>query len=188
MPPARLAGLLLMTTLLAACGDGHSNISIISSGNSSLVNGGINLRDDKVTLHTHGAPDAVIDSAGNFSIEQKSLAINPAQRALLQDYHRNTVAVRQHGIATGKAGVAIAGQAVKSVVKGLASGDTDSIDRDVNAKAAKVEQEAMKICDDLANIKTAQDSLATQLPAFKPYAGILDGDDIADCRSRDSND
>ena len=110
------------------------------------------------------------------------MAIDPAQRALLQDYYRNTLAVQQHGIATGKAGVAIAGQAVRSVVRDLASGDTDNIDKEVDAKASKVEQEAMKICDDLANIKTAQDNLATRLAAFKPYAGIVDADAIADCR------
>lgn len=178
----RTAGLLLMATLLAACGDGTSSTNIISSSSSSLVNGGITLRHDKVTLHVHGAPVAVIDPTGNFSIEQKPVVIDPAQRVLLQDYYRNTLAVQQHGIATGKAGVAIAGQAIGSVVKGLASGDTDNIDKEVDAKASKVEEEAMKICGDLANIKTAQDSLATQLAAFKPYAGIVDADAVTDCK------
>lgn len=180
--------LLLLTTLLAACGDGSSNTSIISSNSSSLVNGGIHLRNDQVTLHTAGTPDAVINAAGDFSIDQKPVELSPAQRALLQDYYRNTLAVQQHGIATGKAGVAIAGQAIASVAKGLASGNTDNIDKEVNAKADKVTQEALKICGDLAAIKTVQDSLATQLPAFKPYAGIVDASAVTECRSDSSDD
>jgi hypothetical protein len=184
----RTASLLLMTLVLAACGDGTSHTSIISSGSSSLLGGGINLRHDQVTLHVDGSPDAVIDPTGNFSIDHKPVALSTAQRALLQDYYRNTLAVRQHGIATGKAGVAIAGQAISSVVKGLAHGDTDNIDKEVDAKTRKVTQEALKICGDLANIKSTQDSLATQLLAFKPYAGIVDDEAISDCRSQDSDD
>ena len=101
----RTAGLLLMATLLAACGDGTSHINIISPNSTSLANGGIVLRHDKVTLHVHGTPDAVIDPIGNLSIEQKPVAIDPAQRALLQDYYRNTLAVQQHGIEIGRAHV-----------------------------------------------------------------------------------
>ncbi len=169
----RTAGLLMLTTLLAACGDGTGNTSMIGSNDSSMINGGITLRHDKVTLHTKGTPDAVINAAGDLSIDQHPVTISPAQRVLLQDYYRNALAVQQHGIATGKAGAAIAGQAIKSVAKGLASGNTDDIDKEVNAKASLVEQEALKICHDLVGIKTAQDNLAGQLAAFKPYAGIV---------------
>ncbi len=54
------------------------------------------------------------------------------------------------------------------MAKGLASGNSNEIDKEVNAKASLVEQEAMKICQDLAGIKTAQDNLPGQLAAFKP--------------------
>lgn len=183
MSHLRTTGLLLTAALLAACGDGTSHTSIITSNSSSLVDGGITLHHDKVTLHVHGAPNAVIDAEGNLAIERKPVAIDAAQRALLLDYYRNTLAVQQHGIATGKAGVAIAGEAIGSVVKGLASGDTDGIGKEVDAEAGKVELEAKKICGDLANIKAAQDSLASQLAAFKPYAAIVDDSAVADCRN-----
>jgi hypothetical protein len=57
------------------------------------------------------------------------------------------------------------------VAKGLASGNSNEIDKEVNARASRVEQEAMKICQDLAGIKTAQDNLAGQLATRTEYNG-----------------
>ena len=183
----RVIGLLVMTALIAGCGKESGDTNVISFRSSSLVNGGITLRNDEVTLHVESAPNAVINAAGDLSVDQHPATVNAAQRALLQDYYRNVLAVNEHGIATGKAGAAIAGQAIKSVVKGITSGDTDSIDKDINAKSERVTQEALKICQDIAGIKTAQDSLAGQLAAFKPYAGIIKADNISDC-TNDSKD
>jgi hypothetical protein len=183
----RVIGLLAMTALIAGCGKESGNTNVISFRSGSLVNGGITLLNKEVTLHVQSTPDAVINAAGDLSIDQHPATVSAAQRALLQDYYRNVLAVNEHGIATGKAGAAIAGQAIKSVVKGIASGDTDSIDKDIDAKSQKVTQEALKICQDLANIKTAQDSLAVQLAAFKPYAGIIHADNIPDCTSDSRN-
>ncbi|WP_168171180.1 DUF2884 family protein [Rhodanobacter sp. B04] len=179
--------MLAMTALIAGCGKESGNTNVLSFRSGSLVNGGITLRNDEVTLHVQSTPDAVINAAGDLSIDQRSTAVNAAQRALLQDYYRNVVAVNEDGIVTGKAGAAIAGQAIKSVVKGIASGNTDSIDKDINAKSQKVTQEALKICQDLTNIKTTQDSLAVQLAAFKPYAGIIKADNLTDCTSGSKN-
>lgn len=189
MPYPRVIGLFALAAMLAGCGNDsdHTSTNFIGLGSSSLVNGGITVHDNQVTLHARSAPNAVINAAGELSIDGKPVAINAAQRALLQDYHRNALAVREHGIATGKAGVAIAGQAISSVAKGLASGDTDNIDKQIDAKSKNVEQEARKICTDLAGVKVAQDSLATQLPAFKPYAGIVDASSVSDCSDHSSN-
>ena len=177
----RVIGLLAATALIAGCGKDSGNTNVVSFRSGSLVNGGITLQNDEVTLHVQSAPDAVINAAGDLSIAQHPTTVSAAQRVLLQDYYRNVLAVNEHGIATGKAGVAIAGQAIKSVVKGIASGNTDNIDKDIDAKSQKVTQAALKICQDLAGIKTAQDSLAGQLAAFKPYAGIVDAGNITDC-------
>lgn len=179
----RVIGLLAMIALMAGCGKESGQINVISFGSSSLVNGGIVLRNGQVTLRAKNAPDAVIDAAGDLSIDQHPATVSAAQRALLQDYYRNVLAVREHGIATGKAGVAVAGQAIKSVAQGIASGNTDTLDKEIEAKSQTVTQAALKICQDLASIKAAQDSLAVQLAAFKPYAGIVDASAITDCAS-----
>lgn len=181
-------GLLAMTALIAGCGKDSADTNVLSfRGSSNLVNGGITLQNDEVTLHVQSAPDAVINAAGDLSIDQHPAAVSAAQRALLQDYYRNVLAARDHGILTGKAGAAIAGQAIKSVVQGVASGNTDNIDKEIDAKSQKVTQAALKICQDMAGIKTAQDNLAGQLAAFKPYAGIVDAGNITDCTSDSKN-
>ncbi|HEY0197756.1 MAG TPA: DUF2884 family protein [Rhodanobacter sp.] len=183
---ASLIGAVVLTGLLAGC-DHDSDINIISSGNSNLVNGGIRLHDGLVTLHAKGSPDATISATGDLGIDQHAVEVNANQRSLLQQYYRNAAAVRQHGIETGKAGAAIAGQAISSVAKGIAKGDTDQIDKEIDAKTAVVTQTALKICGDLAGIKTAQDALASQLPAFKPYAAIVDAGAVIDCE-KDAKD
>ena len=175
-----LASVLAAAILAGGCtasGD-HGSIGF---GSTSLANGRITISGDEALVHVKGAPDAAIGAAGSLRIGQDVVATTPAQQALLRDYYRNAMAVREHGIATGKAGAATAGQAISSVAKGLASGNTDNIDKEIDAKAARVEQEAQKICLDLVGVKAAQDALATQLPAFKPYAGIVDADAVDDC-------
>ncbi|MEP6897263.1 MAG: hypothetical protein ABI870_01920 [Rhodanobacter sp.] len=181
MSRRNLLGLWVMAGLLAACGRSPDN-GFIGFGNSSLLNGGIHIRDGQATLHVHGSPDAIIDAAGDLTIDQHAVEVNPAERSLLQQYYLSALAVREHGIETGKAGAAIAGQALSSVAKGIATGDTDQIDKQVDAKADQVKQTALKICGDLAGIKAAQDGLAAQLAAFKPYAGIVESGAVEDCR------
>jgi hypothetical protein len=175
-----LASVLAAAILAGGCtasGD-HGSIGF---GSTSLANGRITVSGDEALVHVKGAPDAAIGAAGSLRIGRDIVATTPAQQALLRDYYRNALAVREHGIATGKAGAAIAGQAISSVAKGLANGNTDNIDKEIDAKAARVEQEAQKICLDLVGVKAAQDALAAQLPAFKPYADVVDADAVDEC-------
>jgi hypothetical protein len=175
-----LASVLAAAILAGGCtasGD-HGSIGF---GSTSLANGRITVSGDEALVHVKGAPDAAIGAAGSLRIGRDIVATTPAQQALLRDYYRNALALREHGIATGKAGAAIAGQAISSVAKGLANGNTDNIDKEIDAKAARVEQEAQKICLDLVGVKAAQDALAAQLPAFKPYADVVDADAVDEC-------
>jgi len=175
---------LIVCGLVAGCNDsGH--VSIIGSDYTSIADGGITLKNDVITLHRDNTPDATITAAGDLQINGSTVMIDPAQREQLQHYSQGALAVREHGIATGKAGMAIAGAALKGVAASVTSGDTDQIGKQVDAKSQKVGQEAAKICLDLAAIKTAQDNLVAQLPAFKPYAGIIGTGDIDDCNKDD---
>ena len=173
---------LALAGLLAGCGDSSDHVSVIGFNGSRLINGHIGLNDNNVTLRVDGSPDAVISAGGDLSIDSRPVTVDAPQRALLQTYYRDVASVRDHGIETGKAGAATAGVALKSVASGLANGNTDQIDKQVNAQADKVKQSAMKICQDLADIQTTQNALATQLPAFKPYTSIVADSDVRDCR------
>jgi hypothetical protein len=177
-------GIVLLCGALAACSSSQGDLS----GTSSIVNGGIVLNHEEVTLHARNAPDAVINANGDLQIDQQAVQTSPAQRELLKSYYENAMMIRTDGIATGKAGAAVGAQAIKSVAKGLASGNTDQIQHDIDAKAKVVTDAAMKICQDLANIKTNQDQLATQLSAFKPYGNVIGGDDVSDCQKDQKSD
>jgi hypothetical protein len=169
-----IVSLLLSTTCLIAC---HQDVSIDNA---------ISLMDGYIAVHAPGRPDADISAAGGLSIEGNNVAVTDAQRDLLKHYYTSAFALRDHGIATGKAGAKVASTAISSVVKGLSSGNTSNIDSEVNASAAKVEAVAENICLDLQQIQVTQDALASQLDAFRPYA-VIKGNKVDDC-SRDLKD
>ena len=162
----------LLATALAGC---HANENAVTVGSYMTLHG------STVAVHAPGRQDALISPAGELSINRQPVVITDSERDLLKQYHANAMAIREHGIAAGKAGLATAGQALSSVASGLASGDTDKIDAEVGASVAKVDASANLICDDLASIRTIQQSLASQLEAFRPYA-LIKADEAINCR------
>ena len=174
MKPCLLACTALLCVLLAACGR-DSGTTIAGD------NGSINLRNGVAVIHVTGQPEARVSGDGELSIDGKPVTLSSDQRDLLMQYYVGVYKIRSEGIATGKAGAALAGHAVGSVMSGLAHGDTDKIGTDIKAQAGKVTAQAAAICDGLEQLRTAQDAVATQVAAFRPYA-TLDEDKIAKCR------
>jgi Protein of unknown function (DUF2884). len=182
MSPRHLIFALLIAGTLTACGD--SSMSDFSS--TSIANGAIVVRHGKVTLRAAGAPDAVISAEGNLKIDGTPVSTSAPQRDTLRQYYVAATAVREHGIAAGKAGVALAGESIKGALANVVSTDGGKVDDKAGAGSEKVNQEVMKICQDLADIKAAQDELASQLSAFKPYAGIINARTSEKCRKNDA--
>lgn len=178
---------LLVTALLAGCDSGGDHLTLINGDNTSIEDGAIRVEGSWIELNPEHGASATIGSSGDFAVDGKPVDITPAQRALLLQYHAGAVAVREHGVATGKAGAAIAGEALKGVASSLAGGDGKSTEERVNAQADQVKQAALRICDDLEQIRDAQDQLATQLEAFKPYDQLITADSVSDCR-KDNDD
>ena len=174
-------GLLTACLFITACSGKSDNDVIVTNGSTDMANGHIRLNNDHVILRVDGSPDATISAGGDLQIDQQTVSTNDAQRQLLQSYYQNAFAIRTDGIATGKAGAAVGAQAIKSVATRLASGDPDKIQQDVAAKTKVVKEAARKICLDVSGIQTAQNQLATQLPAFKPYGSIIGTEDAKDC-------
>ncbi len=144
------------------------------------------LSGKRITLRADGFPNAQIDASGTLSIDGKPVAVNAAQRALLQRYQGEMAAMTADGIAIGKQGASLAGTAVSEAIKGAIRGNTDEVESKVEAGAKKIEQQAMQLCARLVTIKASQDALAEQLPAFKPYATISEVD-VSDCDSNQGN-
>ncbi|MBD8873915.1 hypothetical protein [Rhodanobacter sp. DHB23] len=179
----RVIGLLALAALMVGCGKESGNTNVISFRSGSQVTGDIALRKDGVALHVPGAPEALIDAAGDLSIDRQPATVNAVQRALLQDYYRNAQAIDEHDLATDMADAAATGHAIKSVVQDIASGNTGNIDKTTQAKSPQVAEAILKTCHDLAGIKAAQDGLAGQLAAFKPYAWIIEAGAIGGCEA-----
>ena len=168
---------LALSALLCACGP-QTNVSTESG---HVISDG-----KRITLRADGQPEAQISAGGEFSVDGKPVSVTPAQRDLLQTYHRELNGMTADGIAIGKQGAALAGKAVTEAIKGAINGDGDQIDARIEADAKKIEQQALQLCKRLVTIKAAQDSLAAQLPAFKPYATI-DVKDVDDCSTDESD-
>lgn len=183
----RYLPLILASTALAACSGGVGDDVQVFGGGTDWINSRITLHDGSVTIRADGAPNAVVDANGQLSINGQNVPANDAQRDLLKRYAATAQSMREHAVATGKAGVATATQAV-SAAAGKMMGSDDAAEAGAKAKAAadNIKVAAAKICYDLADMKTAQDELATQMEAFKPYAGALSDASIAKCRKKDS--
>jgi hypothetical protein len=144
---------------------------------TTMENGAIKLYGDVVTLHVDGAPEADIAADGGLTIAGKSVDTTPAERGLLAQYNRSVRSVHETGIAMGKAGIETAARAVAA----KASSTPEKANTAAEAGAGQLQNLSLDICKATANIKVAQDQLATQLAAFKPYASIVNAGDVTDC-------
>jgi len=135
-----------------------------------------------VAVRGREGPEAIVSAAGEISIDGKRLPLDQPQKDLAARYFATTTLLREDGFATGMAGASTAMTAITSVFSGLASGEPDKIGAAVEAKAAKLEASAEKVCEDLRELATTQNALAAALPEFKAYA-LITAKDVDKCHS-----
>lgn len=143
--------------------------------------GNLRISSDTVTLREAGEPDARILPGGRLLIGEEEIPVTESQSAHLREYHGAAMLLRGHAKDTGIAGAKVGVAAVGAVIDGLMKGDPDSIGPRVEAEAEKVKQAALELCEDIAVMRKAQDALAADLVAFRPYATLEESDEI-DCR------
>jgi hypothetical protein len=114
----------------------------------------------------------------------KPVAATPEQRALLLQYRGQVIAIAEAGMALGVQGADLAGKALGETFTGLLHGDTDGIDKRMEAEGKRMEAEARKLCVQLEPMRQTQQQLAASLPEFKPYARLT-REDIEDCGKGD---
>lgn len=177
---------LAFAATLAACGRSEPERPATPARDDSALTAVINiaglaLSGDQVRIRASAAPEARIEAGGRLFVDGQEIPINDAQRAELVAYHAAAMQLRENAKQTGIAGAKVGIAAAGAVLEGLATGDPDSIGPRVEAEAQKVQETALRMCDDLAALKSAQDALAADLEAFRPYATI-DEDDVSGCR------
>jgi hypothetical protein len=149
----------------------------------------VNVNGHRIASRNRGLPKAEITPQGDFLIEGKPQPLNAAQRALLLEYRGEIIAVADAGMTIGAKGAGIADDALGGVLGAVFGGDEGRKDYEakMEAKGKAIEAEAMKLCGQLQPMLDTQQKLATDLPAFKPYA-TMEQSDIDDCRKHDKGD
>lgn len=158
---------LLIVPMLGGC-SGTGNLD------ASNINGNLHIRfgNGDVVINAPGHPDAHIASNGDLRIGDNAVALTPPQRGLLKQLYGEAVAVRDDGIATGKAGAALGFHAIGAVFDGLMSGDSHKTDREMDVRSKTIETSALHLCSEIESLKATQGLLSAQLPAFQPYAVV----------------
>ncbi|WP_416057113.1 hypothetical protein [Stenotrophomonas maltophilia] len=190
----RLMPALLLCLPLIACGDNASSSSDTSPGKAvaeATGNVGKTVKDatDKarqeiakgnIKISADNQPQAEITPDGRLLIGGKEVETTAAQRGQLLDYRGHVAGIAQDGMDIGVAGAKLGASAAGEALKGVFSGDTDGIEKRINAEAAKIEAQAKQLCNRLPAMLASQQALARDLPAFKPYA-TMDQSDVDDC-------
>lgn len=177
------ATLLTLSLLVAGCGadvpSSGARVEHVDTQDNVLRH--IGFDGDRISVSMPGGRRAEITSAGDLTIGGERIALADPQRAIAQRFFSDAIAIRSEGLAMGKAGAEMAGHAVSAVVAGLAQGDPDSIGEKVEAEAAELERQALKLCERAMALQAAQVELAKAVPAFKPYP-VTTAIDVNDCR------
>lgn len=131
-------------------------------------------------------PRAQISPQGDLLIDGKAVAINDRQRALLLAHRGHIIDIAEAGIAIGVQGADLGMKAASEALKGIFSGDTESIEKRMQAEGKKMEAEAMKLCERMPAMLASQNALAAAVPEFKPYA-TMDQSDVDNCNHDGNN-
>lgn len=174
---------LALAVLTTACSGSGGDVQVFG-GSTDIVNRHLTMHGGVITIKASGVPDATVDPQGQFAIDGKNVTVNDAQHALLLRYATAGQKMHADAIATGKAGAETATKALGAVAGKMTGAESAEETRQkMDAAAHDVEMAAAKICDDVAEMKAAQDELATQLEAFKPYGNALTESSVTECHS-----
>jgi hypothetical protein len=197
---------LLLATLLGACGEkaakpasapiASSPQATSAAGDAAADNAGVDAPDRElqrgleqiaakpIRLLSEGeTPKASIAPNGDFTIGGKPVAIDDAQRARLIAYRAQLVAITQMGVELSSRGAGVLTDKIGDAIGRVFEGDSlDEAKNELKAEGKKLDAVTSRLCDTLPALLREQETLATALPAFKPYAHFTQSDKDA-CRS-----
>jgi hypothetical protein len=155
----------------------------LATQNISISDGlNINVNGRQWNTGDSSLPKAEITPQGDLLIEGKTVTITAAQRTELLAYRGQILGIAEAGMAIGAQGANIAGHAISGAVGAIFGGKDGEkeFEKKIEAEAAKIEAEAMKLCTRLPALMAGQQALAAAVPEFKPYARMTQAD-IEDC-------
>ena len=180
---------LLACAPLVACSDKASTTADPGAEPTTIIGKAVKQATDEareelakgnIDLSADGTAKAEITPAGDLLIDGKAIPVDAAQRKLLLEYRGHIVGVAEAGIGIGLEGADLAGKAVGEAVKGVLTGNTDEIEKKIEAEAEGIKRSAVKLCAKLPALLDTQNRLAAALPAFQPFAK-MDQKDVDEC-------
>lgn len=148
--------------------------------NESGVHASLSIRGHAVRIRAAGAPPATIESDGSLLIGGRTVALSAAGRTLAQRYYQDVLRVTATGEATGEAGAKLGGKIVGSLFSALWNDNSSIIKRTANTGATEVKAHVEVLCAQLQALETAQNALAAEQPAFRPYR-VVRRRDVTGC-------
>ncbi len=149
------------------------------------VHSDIGFSGEDVVITADDDSEARITPAGDLFIRGKAVDVNDAQRQLLLRYSHGIRDIEMRGLHIGESAVNMVGGMLGTLVaEALGGADDQEIERQANAKAEPIKQQARALCKDVQAERQVQEQLSAQLPAFKPYA-VIDTDSEHDCHIDD---
>ena len=128
-------------------------------------------------------PPAHITRDGQLVVSGTAVAMDDNARAMVRDYRAGVIAVAEAGMDIGVQGADLGMKAAGEAIGSLFRGDTEQVEKRIEAEARRLEASALQLCDRLPAVLSAQQSLAAAVPEFAPYAR-MEASDIDDCRDR----
>lgn len=134
-----------------------------------------------------GRPKGEITPQGDLLIDGRKIPANASQHAMLLQYRKQVEGIASAGMDIGVQGAELGVKAAGEAIRGIFSGNTEDVDKHVNAEAEKIKASARKLCNQLPAMRDTQQKLAAAMPEFKPYA-TMEQSDIKDCLNDDEHD
>lgn len=156
----------------------------LREGDLSL-NGDYDVRVNGMRLSRKASdlPAAHITRDGQLVVSGTEVAMDDNARAMARDYRDSVISVAEAGMDIGVQGADLGMKAAREAIGSLFRGDTDEVEKRIEAEARHLEASALRLCDRLPALLSAQQSLAAAVPEFAPYAR-MDASDIDDCRDK----
>ena len=124
--------------------------------------------------------DAEITPEGDLLIDGKPIAVDARERELLLDYRERITEVALAGTRIGMQGAELATTAMGEAFRGVFSDNTDDMEAKIEAEAAKIQEQVIVLCDNLAPLLETQQALAASIPELAPYATMTQ-EDVDQC-------
>jgi hypothetical protein len=137
----------------------------------------ISFAGDDVLIRTSDG-EARISPDGELFVDGRRVRVAARDRNDLRDYNDSIYWLKERAIDIGAQGVGLAAVALSEALVAVFTGDEKRVERRVEARAGRLKEDARELCEEMRQLQSLQDRLASRVAAFRPYAVIeIEADD-----------